>query len=250
MRKGQRYITCVIDHDTGRLVWAAEGRNMATLQKFFDALGEERSALLTHVSCDGAEWIHTVVTQRAKRAKICLDAFHVMAWATKALDEVRREMWRELKRSGNTELAESMKGARWALLKSPFHQSPDQKAVIETIAEMNQPLFTGYLLKEQLRIAIATKKRQGRRLVLGWIGWAKESGLAPFVKLARTIEKFLPSIYNMLNTGLTNARTEATNTHLRVLTRRSYGFHSPEALIAMAMLTRGGMCPSLPGRAA
>jgi transposase len=51
-----------------------------------------------------------------------------------------------------------------------------------------------------------------------------------------------------MNHGLSNARTEATNTHLRVLTRRSYGFHTPEALIAMAMLTRGGLCPDLPGR--
>lgn len=47
-----------------------------------------------------------------------------------------------------------------------------------------------------------------------------------------------------------NARVEATNTHLRVLTRRAYGFHSPEALIAMAHLTRGGLCPDLPGRTA
>ena len=48
--------------------------------------------------------------------------------------------------------------------------------------------------------------------------------------------------------GPSNARSEATNTHLRVLTRRSYGFHSPQALIAMAMLTRGDLCPPLPGR--
>lgn len=49
---------------------------------------------------------------------------------------------------------------------------------------------------------------------------------------------------------MSNARVEATNTHLRVLTRRAYGFHSADALIAMAMLTRGGLCPALPGRAA
>jgi transposase len=68
------------------------------------------------------------------------------------------------------------------------------------------------------------------------------------VKLARSIKHYLPYILNTMNHGLSNARTEATNTHLRVLTRRSYGFHTPEALIAMAMLTRGGLCPDLPGR--
>lgn len=30
--------------------------------------------------------------------------------------------------------------------------------------------------------------------------------------------------------------------------RRAFGFHSPEALVALAMLSLGGLCPSLPGR--
>jgi transposase len=71
-RKGHRYLTCVIDHTTGRLVWAAPGRNQDTLSRFFDTLGAERAAALTHVSCDGAEWIHAVLRARAPRAVICL----------------------------------------------------------------------------------------------------------------------------------------------------------------------------------
>jgi transposase len=60
-RKGHRYLTVVIDHDAGRMVWAHEGRNKETLEKFFTAPGDTRAALLTHVSADGAEWIHTVI---------------------------------------------------------------------------------------------------------------------------------------------------------------------------------------------
>ncbi|KZS76533.1 hypothetical protein A4G29_03130 [Mycobacterium kansasii] len=74
---------------TGRLVWAGEGRNQQTLGRFFDELGAERATLLTHVSCDAAEWIHALVRQRAPQAVICLDAFHVVSWALKALDKVR-----------------------------------------------------------------------------------------------------------------------------------------------------------------
>ena len=76
IRKGHRYLTCVVDHDTGRLVWAHEGRNKDTLTLFFDALGPTRSALLTHVSADGAEWIHAVVREKAPKAAICLDPFY------------------------------------------------------------------------------------------------------------------------------------------------------------------------------
>ena len=72
-RRGHRYLTCVVDHDSGRLVWAAAGRDTATVLAFFDALGQERSAALTHVSADGAEWIHAAVTARAPQAVLGLD---------------------------------------------------------------------------------------------------------------------------------------------------------------------------------
>jgi transposase len=81
-RKGQRYLLVVTCHDTGRLVWAGQNRNKETLGRFFDDLGGDRAAQLTHVSADGAQWIHDVVAARAPRAVLCLDAFHVVAWAT------------------------------------------------------------------------------------------------------------------------------------------------------------------------
>ena len=84
----------------------------------------------------------------------------------------------------------------------------------------------------------------------GWLSWASHSRIPEFVTLARSIRRYKELIGNTLDYGLSNARLEATNTHLRALTKRAYGFHSPEALIAMALLTRGGLCPLLPGRAA
>jgi transposase len=249
-RKGHRYLTVVVDHDSGRLVWAAAGRDAATLRRFFDALGEARSAALTHVSADGAEWIHTVVAERAPQAVLCLDPFHVVAWATKALDEVRRGLWNELRRTGRKEDAAALKGSRWALVKNPSDLTGVQRTTLASIAVTNKALYRAYLLKEQLRAAFAAKGSKGRALLAGWLSWARRSRLPAFVKLAATISRYLPLIRNTLDHQLSNARVEATNTHLRVLTRRAYGYHSPDALIAMAMLTRGGLCPPLPGRAA
>jgi transposase len=247
-RKGHRYLLCVVDHDTGLLVWADKGRDSATLRRFFDALGEERSALLTHISADGAEWIHAVATERAPQAVVCLDAFHVVAWATAALDAVRRGLWNQLRRDGKTDQAKALKGSRWALLKNPPDLTGDQRTTVATIAKTNHPLYRAYLLKEQLREVFAAKGVQGKRLLAGWLSWAARSRLPEFVALAKTIKRFLPLIYNTLKHGVSNALSEATNTHLRLLTRRAYGYHSAEALIAIATLTRGGLCPPLPGR--
>lgn len=81
----------MVDHDTGRLVWAAPGRDRATMAAFFTALGQIRCAAITHVSADAAAWIAEEVTAHCPNAVRCADAFHIVAWAGDALDQVRRE---------------------------------------------------------------------------------------------------------------------------------------------------------------
>src|SRR5204863_9850479 len=66
----------------------------------FDQLGEERCKLLTHLSADGADWIAGPAAARAPQAVLCADPFHVVSWATGALDEVRREAWRTARQAG------------------------------------------------------------------------------------------------------------------------------------------------------
>jgi transposase len=239
-RKGRRYLTVIVDHETGRLVWAKEGRNQETLGKFFDQLGAERAGLLTHVSCDGAEWIHALVRERSPKAVICPDPFHVVAWAMKALDKVRV---RTMAKAGIHD-----KHAIWATRKNPDGSTGEQRTSLAEISVANRTLYRAYLLKEQMREVFRVKGTKGRELLVGWLSWASHSRIPEFVTLARSIRRYRDLIWNTLDHGLSNARSEATNTHLRALTKRAYGFRSPDALIAMALLTRGGLCPALPGR--
>jgi transposase len=126
----------------------------------------------------------------------------------------------------------------------------EQKTSLAEIADTNKTLYREYLLKEQLREVFRVKGEQGRQLLAGWLSWASHSRIPEFVHLARSIRRYRDLIRNTLDHNLSNARSESTNTHLRALTKRAYGFHSLDALIAMALLTRGGLCPTLPGRAA
>ena len=77
-RKGQRFLTLVIDHASGRLGWAAEGRSRKVVDSFFEQLGQQRCARISHVSSDGAEWILVPVEEHCPNATICLDPFHVV----------------------------------------------------------------------------------------------------------------------------------------------------------------------------
>ena len=234
----------VVNHDSGRLAWAAEGRSQGTVRAFFDALGPERAARLAEVFADGAEWIHDVIRERAPQARICLDSYHAVAWANKALEKVRRRLAAELAATGQAEL----KDTRWAVIKNPADLTSGQKTTIAVLARINSPLYRAYMMKEQLRETFRAGAARGKVLLAGLISWCTRSRIPEFVALGRTLRRFRDLIWNTLETGTTNARVEATNTHLRALTKRAYGFHSPDALIAMAALTRGGLCPPLPGR--
>jgi transposase len=248
-RKGQRYISVVVDHDTGRLVWAAEGRDRKTVERFFAELGEERSGRVELVSSDLGEWITRVVPERCPQATLCLDPYHVVALATRALDEVRKEVWNQARRGGDTAGARWLKGSRWALWKRPERLTEKQQAKLSQIAKINERLYRAYLLKEQLRLVFHEPDSQAAIALLdGWLAWARRCRIPSFVKLAKTITTNKPGIVATLTHRLSNARIEAINTTLRLITRRAYGFHSAQALIALAMLTVGGLRPPLPGR--
>jgi transposase len=247
-RTGQRYLTLVIDHATGRLVWATEGRSKKVVDSFFEQLGPERCAQISHVSSDGAEWILGPIEQHCPNAAICLDPFHVVQWATNALDRVRRQLWNEVRRSSQQAVAAELKGSRWALLRNPEHLTQTQAATLAVIAKLNAPLYRAYLLKEQLRMVFHVGYDQAVSLLERWLRWARRCRIGPFVALARTVTYYRTDIEATLFHGVNNGRVESLNTKVRLIARRAFGFHSAHALIALSELTLGGLCPPLPGR--
>jgi transposase len=245
-RRGHRYLTVVVDHDTGRLVWAAPGRDKATVEKFLQLLGKERCEQLELVSCDMAESIATAIGERCPNAIRCVDPFHVIKLATDALDEIRREVWNDARRAGHKQTAKDLKGARFTLWKNPGRLTERQQLKLAHIQQTNKPLYRAYLISQQLREIYRVPLEVAIRLLDAWLAWARRCRLAPFVKLAKTITNQRPGIEAAIQHRLSNARIEQVNTQLRLITRRAYGFRTPEALIALAMLSLGDLCPPLP----
>lgn len=247
-KRGHRYLTIVVDHDTGRLVWAAKGRDRKTLEGFFDLVGDERCKTIRLVSADAADWIADVVKANCPNAELCLDAFHIVKWATDALDVVRRETWNQARHSGMRVHARDLKGARYALWKNPEDLTARQEAKLAWVAKVNGRLYRAYLLKEQLRQIIALKGDKALEMIDDWLAWAARCRIPAFVELGRRIRKNRAGLEAALTHGLSNALIESTNTKIRVLTRVAYGFKNADHLIALALLDRGGYCPPLPGR--
>lgn len=245
-KKGQRYLTMVSDHLSGKVVWAAPGRSKDTLQAFFTALGDERAARLAFISCDGADWVRNVVAERAPQAVVCLDTFHVVGWATEALDEVRRSEWNALRRGGGAKAAKELKGLRWVLLRNWEHLSPRQKSTIRELGAANRRLLRAWQLKEELREVFALPLLAARRALDNWLCFASRSRLEPFVRLARTIRRFRRSIEATIEWKLTNGLAESNNASAGRIRTSARGFQQPEAFITMILLDRGGLAPPLP----
>jgi len=241
-----KFLVIVTDHDTGKIAWIAEGRDQATVHTFFDTLGTERAKLLTHVSADGAEWIHPVVKERAPQASLCLDAFHIVKWANEKLDELRTRTARELRAAGCDDQAATLGKGLWALRKKPTNLTGNQKTTLASIAADNKQLYKGYLLKEQLREALTVKGDDGKRLLRGMIAWAHRCRIPEFVKLAKTLSRYRPTIDNTLEHAVSNGRAEALNAQVNALITRARGFRSAETLIAAIHFTHGGLCPETP----
>ena len=214
-KKGQRYLTVVVDHDSGRLVWVAPGHDTATLGRFFDALGRQRCAQVRLVSADAAEWIARVVAARCPQARLCLDPFHVVQWATDALDAVRRQVWNAARTGGDVILARELKGARYALWKNPEDLTGRQRAKLAWIARVNDQLYRAYLLKEELRLVFKLKGVRATVLLAAWLAWARRCRIPAFVRLARTISEHR-AIQAALTEGLSNGLVESVNTKIPV----------------------------------
>ena len=256
-RKGHKYLLVVVDHDTGRLVWAGKGADQASLGRFFELLGPARCAQITHISSDSAGWMSEVIATWCPQAVRAADPYHVVTWATDALDEQRRIAWNTARGAARGHsrnksprgVTKAIKDARWALWKNPEHLTDRQREQLAWIAKTNPALHRAWALKEGLRTVFAIARRSPPEAIEAldrWISWARRCRLPQFVKLAQRVVRHRDEIIAAIEHRLSNTLVESMNTKIRLIVRTAFGFHSAEAIIALAMLSLGGHRPTLP----
>lgn len=266
-KKGHKYMTVVVNHDTASVVWCAQGYGKEVLASFFQRLTPEQRASIRCVSADGARWIASCVEEYCPNAVRCLDPFHVVSWATTELDKVRRNLWSEshaeaVKASkrlrgrpkkgevANPEKKEaaSIKNCRYALLKNPENLSERQKEQLGFLVEANPRLFRAYLLKEQLRLALKATPDKIVEELTSWMAWAQRCRIPGFRDLRKKIKRHFDAIVATAKYGLSNARGEAINNKIKLTIRMAYGFRNTGNMISMIMLRCSDVQLRLPGR--
>ena len=244
-RRHHRYLTSVADHASGAIVWCRAGRNSATLAEFFAELGPRKDSIRA-VSIDMSGEYQRAIRDAVPDAQICFDPFHVCRLASRATDQVRRDEWNAHERS-HTATGRWVKGTRWSLLKAPERQTIGQLATLYEVQHANRALYRAFLLREELRLLYHLPDPTLAPAHLdAWLAWASRSRLKPFVRLARTLRAHRDGILAAIRLGLSNGRLEGLNSKIRLISHRSFGFHSAHALIALVYLCCTGITIDLP----
>jgi len=276
-RKQHRYLTLVVDHQRRCVVWGTEGAGAQAADRFFAALDPEpasdppgpdppeigphspepldpereredpeppvgeRASQLRAISLDMGPGYAKSAREHAPQAIICIDPYHVVQLANRALDEVRRDYWNQLRRIGDKEAAKRFKDARWVLLKRPENLTAKQAATHRELQRAGGDAWRGYTLKEALRAIFLAGLTLDDVTVLidRFVSRAARSRLQPFIRLGQTVRRHRDGILAAIRLGINQGRTEALNNKVRLITRRAYGFHSAQAALALVMLTCG-----------
>ena len=272
-RKGHKYITVIVNHDTNTVVWAAQGHGKSVLEQFYRQLTPSQLSSIKVVTGDGAKWITECVNAFTPECERCVDPFHVVEWAMEALDEVRREVWREAHnkaveiakahprkkgrpKAGDAEnaiinaakaKADQIKSSAYALGKAPEHLTENQQAKVAMIAENNSRLYRACRMKETLRLLLKIKDVDEAQAELKrWLWWASHSRIAAFRNLYLKIKRHKDHILNAIRLGMSNARIEATNNKIKLIIRKAYGFRNIQNMLDMVYL----VCSFVPPKAA
>ena len=270
-KKGHKYITVIVNHDTNTVVWAAKGHGKSVLEPFFKQLDVKQRSKIRLVSGDGARWIKDTVEEYCANAEFCIDPFHVVAWCTKVLDEVRREEWNKARaelakekkeksgrgrpkggrkqKSAAEQHVDAVKSSRYSLLMNPENLSETYQAKLKQLLLHDKRLATAYRLKEELRLIFKLSPDEVSAALDKWRRRAWSCRIEQFVELQRKIKRHKDAIIATITNGISNARIEATNNKIKLSVRMAYGFRNIDNLISMIMLRCGGLNIGLPGRA-
>ena len=225
--KRHKYLTLVLDLDSGAVVFVGEGRGSATLRPFFRRLRQSR-AKVRAVASDMAGGFLKAVREFLPEARLVLDRFHVVKLFNEKLTKLRRDLYRE----ATDDLHKAvLKGTRWLLLKNPENLDDDRNEHqrLQDALSLNAPLATAYYLKEDLRqFWEQATKPQAERWLTAWCRQAEQTGIKVLQQMTRTLQKHRTSLLAWYDDPISTGPLEGVNNKLKLLQRQAFGYRDLE----------------------
>jgi transposase len=225
--RGHRYLTVVLDWESGAVVFVGNGKGADALKPFWKRLRPSR-ARIEAVAMDMSGAYRGAVAMHLPKAQIVFDHFHVIKLFNDKLSDLRRELYRA---ATDVQHKEVLKGTRWLLLKNPENLDPkkDEKRRLEEALALNRPLATAYYLKDDLRrFWEQPGKRFATTFLDGWIRRAEASGIKVLQQMAKTLATHRSGLLAYYDVMITSGPLEGTNNKIKTMKRQAYGFRDWE----------------------
>ncbi|TWU15468.1 ISL3 family transposase [Allorhodopirellula heiligendammensis] len=224
--KGHRYVTLVMNLDSGAIIFVGDGKSAESLVPFWKRLGRRRHRIEA-VAMDMSSAYISAVRGNLPKADIVFDRFHVVKLMNEKLTTLRRQLYQE----ATADEKSVLKGSRWLLLKNPENLSEDrdEEAHLAAALKLNEPLAKGYYLKEELRLFWGHTFRWPAQLFLrSWCRRATATGLSPLKTMAKTLTRLEEGLLSYFKHRISSGPMEGTNNKIKTLQRQSYGIRDRE----------------------
>jgi transposase len=227
VRKGHKYMTIVMDLDTGQAVYVGDGRDQKALKSFWRRL-KKSPAKIKAVCTDMSPAYSAAVRKHLPRAVHIFDRFHIVKMFNEKLTELRRRSYRE---ATDAAQRESLKSSRFLLLKrrENLNDTRDESARLAAALAASADLAVGYALKEQLaELWEADDEHDAMRVLADWLYDAEWSEIPEMVSFAKTLRTHWYEILNYHTFPLTTGPLEGFNNKIKTLKRQAYGYRDLE----------------------
>jgi transposase len=225
--KGHRYLTVVMDLDSGAVVFVGDGKGADALKPFWKRLRPSK-AKIEAVAMDMSAAYRKAVSTYLPEAKIVFDHFHVIKLFNDKLSDLRRALYRE---ATDVMHKQVLKGTRWLLLKNAenLDEEKDERKRLKEALKLNEPLAVAYYLKEDLRrFWEQPGKRFATTFLDGWIRRAEASGIKILQQMAKTLAAHRSGLLAYYDVMISSGPLEGTNNKIKTMKRQAYGFRDLE----------------------
>ena len=223
IRKGHRYLTVVLDYESGRVVWVGKDRKARTLKRFFSGMTSRQRKNLEAVVMDMWDPYILAVKSKVPHVKIVFDLFHVVSQFNKVIDKVRNSEYR--KASGANK--NIFKGTKYLLLKNRSKiRKPKEREHLEELLQLNKTINTVMILKEKLKHIWTYRSRTwAEKAIEEWCLLADTVDHPEVKKFAKTLRRYRYGILNHCDYPIHTGKLEGVNNKIKVIKRKVYGFH-------------------------
>jgi transposase len=237
--KGRKYATLVYDLDRSCVVWVGKGKGRDTIDVFFnDMLSDYQKAQIKWATCDMSQAYIGAIETHCQNAKLVLDRFHIVKKLNEAVDEVRKEQWRE----ASVDERKALKGMRWLLFRHSSTRSKQQTRILNQLRKGNRRIHRAWILKDEFEQFWDYKATwAAERFLKRWTTTALKSRLEPIRDFVRTIRKNYHRIIPYVESRITNAIAEGLNRIIKIIKNRASGFRTLEAFMDMIFLSVGDL---------